>query len=91
MWRWNNTNNKRIEFYFKKIQFSIWLKADVSYCLNNIADNTRPLLQVNKPIKKQLKIYTKSENRFTKSSAHIIIEVQEKSIPQICKIINEKN
>ena len=67
----------------------VWLKADVSFCLNNIADNTRPLLQVNNPLKTAQDLYQKREPLY-KSSAHIIIDVQEKSIPQICKIINEK-
>ncbi len=69
----------------KEKTICIWLKADVEYCLNQMKGNNRPLLEVKDPLKKALDLY-KSREAFYKEVSHIVINVEGKSITQICKI-----
>lgn len=70
-------------------EYCIWLKASVNYCLNQIEKETRPLLNTNNPLETARKLYLSREEKYQNLSS-ITIEVENKSIDQICKKIDDK-
>jgi 3-dehydroquinate dehydratase type I len=82
-------SKKRNRNILRNESICIWLRAEVEHCLSQIKEDNRPLLQNKNRLQNAQDLYATRES-FYESTAHIIIDIKEKSITQICQIIHEK-